>query len=376
MVAQPGTLTDGTIVVLQKWLQGKLPNATDLRVTPIDVETGGGASAELFFIKAEYNDEEGSQVKELTVRREDSQYQLFLDASLERHGRILQAVNQYSSLPVPECIGYELDESIIGAPFLVMSRVYGEVVKQFPNYNEAGCLHDYSPAKRYDIWKNIIENLAALHQLDWQKGFTFLNNPARGAAGLDQYLNWFYDWYQWTARGRRQPIADMAMDYLLAHRPDSASVSVLWGDPHQSNFMFDANDGSVSAILDWELTALGPGEIDLAYWLYFDEHWCQIFKAKRLDGLPTRDEVIAIYEQAAGRKVSDMKFYDVLASLRMVNIIRRTIDRLIGSGVLKADSQAGVENFWTQHLARVLGVDEPELHPDFLDYLALMEGKS
>lgn len=374
MVAQPGNLDASSIEVLEAWLEAKLSNANDLRVSPINVETGGGASAEMFFIKVEYNDAQGPQVKELTVRCEDSQSQLFLDASLERHGRILQAVNQYSSLPVPECIGYELDESVLGAPFLVMSRVYGEVVKQFPNYNDSGCLHEYTPTKRYEVWKNIIQQLAALHQLDWQKGFGFLANPARGEAGLDQYLHWFHDWHQWTANGRRQPIADMAMDYLLKNRPDSACVSVLWGDPHQSNFMFNPDNAAVSAILDWELTALGPGEIDLAYWLYFDEHWCEIFKAKRLEGLPTRDQVIAIYEQAAGRKVCDMKFYDVLASLRMVNIIRRTMDRLIASGRIKPGSQAGVENFWTQHLARVLGVDEPELHPDFLEYLDLMTG--
>src|SRR3546814_20575191 len=78
-----------------------------------------------------------------------------------------------------------------------------------------------------------------------------------------------------------------ALVYCLDNRPSEACVSVLWGDPTPSNTMFRP-DGTVAALIDWELAALGPPEIDLAWWLYFDELFSITFGVKRLEGLPDR----------------------------------------------------------------------------------------
>src|SRR3546814_15961891 len=78
------------------------------------------------------------------------------------------------------------------------------------------------------------------------------------------------------------PITDAALAYVLDNRPSEAGVSVLWGDPTPSNTMFRP-DGTVAALIDWELAALGPPEIDLAWWLYFDELFIITFGVKRLE---------------------------------------------------------------------------------------------
>lgn len=360
-----------TLQRLENWLAQKIPGASQLKVSPLDAESGGGFSAEIFFVRADYETESGTQSKELVVRRELNTYPLFLDGDLRLQGRMLAALNQYSDIPVPEFIGMEMDKTLLGAPFLVMGRVHGEVIKQHPNYNIAGWLTGLTPRQRLQAWTNAIEAFAKLHQLNWHNGFAFLDNPARGQPGLDQYLNWFAEWHRWTAQGREQPVADAALAYVLGNRPQHSAINVLWGDPHQSNVMFNA-DATVAALIDWELAALGPGEIDLAYWLYFDEHWSDLCGVQRLQGLPDRASAIAIYESAVGRRVENLAYYAVIASLRMVNVARRTVDRQIGLGRIKADSTAGVNNIWTLHLARLMGMDVPEIGGDFHAFMAAM----
>ncbi len=135
------------------------------------------------------------------------------------------------------------------------------------------------------------------------------------------------------------PIVDAALDYVLKHRPDDADCCVLWGDPTPSNTMWRP-DGSVAALIDWELAALGPSELDLAWWLYFDDLFSRRFGVTRLEGLPTRDETIALYEAASGRKLRHLDYYDIVAALRMTLVAVGAFNRLVGQGVLPARTKA------------------------------------
>ncbi|MDB6061256.1 MAG: phosphotransferase [Verrucomicrobiaceae bacterium] len=356
---------------LEGWLTQHIPEATDMKVSPVDVDTGGGFSAEIFFVRADYNTPAGPQSKELVVRRQASTYELIKGGDLRLQADMMGAMNKHSDVAVPEFIGMESGSELLGAPFLVMVRIDGEIAKQNPNYNLEGWLVDFTPEQRLQTWTNAIEAFASVHTLDWQDGFTFLNNPARGEPGLDQYLNWLEEWYRWAAQGREQPIADAALDYVLRNRPKKAVTNVLWGDPHSSNVMFK-KDGSIAALIDWELAALGPGEIDLAWWLYFDELFSTQFRIPRLPGLPDRKTSIAIYEKAVGRPVEDMEYYDMIAGLRMSIIALRSVDRQIGLGKIKPTNKSVIHNFQTQHLARLLGMEVPELGPDFYEFMSFV----
>ncbi len=357
-----------TLQRLQDWLGKKIAGATNLKVSPLDVNTGAGSSAEIFFVRVDYTTSAGPQSKELVVRRQAATYELVLGGDLTLQSRMMAALNKHCDLPVPEMIGMETDGELLGAPFLVMTRIDGQIAKQNPNYNLEGWLVDFTPEQRLQTWTNAIEAFATVHKLDWHNGFEFLNNPARGKPGLDQYLNWLEEWYRWAAKGRTLPISDAALDYVLRNRPQQAATNVLWGDPHSSNVMFKP-DGSIAALIDWELAALGPGEIDLAWWIYFDELFSTHWGVPRLPGLPDRATTIAIYEKAMGRPVENMEYYDMVAGLRMAIIALRSVDRHIGLGNIKPDNKSVADNFQTQHLARMLGMAVPELGPDFYEFM-------
>ena len=148
-------------------------------------------------------------------------------------------------------------------------------------------------------------------------------------------------------------------------------MNVLWGDSTPSNVMF-AQDGRVNALIDWELAALGPAELDLAWWLYFDDLFSRRFGVERLEGLPTRDETVAIWEATTGRKALHLKYYDVVVALRMALVVVGAFDRQVAMDNIPSTNKSLNANFMTLYLAERLGMDLPELGPDFYAFMSNM----
>jgi aminoglycoside phosphotransferase (APT) family kinase protein len=284
----------------------------------------------------------------------------------------MAALDRLKVTPVPEWIGMELDPAVLEMPFLVMGRVEGQSATQRPNYNSEGWLAAMSPAQRSQSWRNALEAFAQMSRIDWQSdGFGFLANASWGEPGLDQYLGHLEAWYRGCRKDRPMRYVDAAMDYIRANQPTGTPVNVLWGDSTPSNVMF-APGGSVNALIDWELAALGPSELDLAWWLYFDDLFSRRFGVARLEGLPSRAESIAIWEAAAGRKAQHLDYYDVVVALRMALVVVGAFDRQVGIGNISADNKSLDANFMTLYLAERLDMELPELGPDFYAFMKNM----
>jgi aminoglycoside phosphotransferase (APT) family kinase protein len=354
---------------LSAWLSAKKPDWRNLTVAPIDVQVGSGFSAEIFFVDVTYTDADGRNERTLVVRRQPQTYEVVFGSDLRIQADMMAALDARGDVLVPAWIGLEEDPSILGAPFLVMGRVEGQAATQRPNYNLEGWLVEFTPAERKRAWANAIQAFAKIHAIDWEDGFRFLDRPDRGKPGLEQYLGYLVEWHKVAGQGRTMPIVDAALDYVLKHRPDDADCCVLWGDPTPSNTMWRP-DGSVAALIDWELAALGPPELDLAWWLYFDDLFSRRFGVTRLEGLPTRDETIALYETASGRKLRHLDYYDIVAALRMALVAVGAFNRLVGQGVLPARNESLNGNLMTLYLAERLGLPLPHLGADFREFMS------
>ena len=353
---------------LQGWLAGEKPEWRDIRVRPLNVTLGAGFSADIFFVDVDYVDPAGPQSQTLVVRRQPMDLEVVFGSSLALQGKMMAALDARGDLPVPPWIGMHLDPDILGLPFLVMGKVEGECAKQKPNYNVEGWLVEMTPAQRRQSFTNAINAFASLATIDWRDGFEFLAQPENGPPGLDQYVGALEAWHKAAGRGRAMPIVDAAMAYVRANMPNDAGVNVLWGDPTPSNVMFSA-DGQVNALIDWELAELGPAELDLAWWLYFDDLFGRRFGITRLEGLPTKDETIAIWEAASGRKARHLDYYDIVAALRMALVAVGAFDRQVGIGNIPATNKSLNDNFMTLYLAEKLGLPLPELGPDFVAFM-------
>tara|TARA_R110001606_G_scaffold29838_1_gene92867 strand:- start:1548 stop:2681 length:1134 start_codon:yes stop_codon:yes gene_type:complete len=359
-------------VRLRDWLEANVEGWSNVRLRPLEVALGSGFSAEIFFVDVDFKDADGSQSRTLVVRRQPGDLEVVLGSSLELQGRMMAALDRLQVTPVPEWVGMELDSSILDMPFLVMGRVDGQSATQNPNYNSKGWLAEMSPAQRGQSWKNAITAYARMSRIDWQSdGFSFLARSEWGAPGLDQYLGHIEAWYHGCRKDRVMPYVDRAIEYIRAQQPESTEVNVLWGDSTPSNVMF-ADDGSVNALIDWELAALGPSELDLAWWLYFDDLFSRRFGVERLEGLPSREETIRIWETEAGRSAQHLEYYDVVVALRMALVAVGAFDRQVGIGNIPPENKSLNANFMTLYLAERLEMELPELGPDFYAFMSNM----
>jgi aminoglycoside phosphotransferase (APT) family kinase protein len=358
---------------MRAWLAARMPEAANLAVGPVHFPTEAGRSAESSFIDITYERDGQAMEDHLVVRREHGSGELFLGADLRLPWTMMQAMARHSDVPVPECIGIEMDPDVLTTPFLVMRRRPGRIPSLTPNYNLEGWVKALRPEQRAVLWRNGIEQIARVHSLDWRDGFTFLEERAGDEVGLGQYLVWLEAWYRWAVGDRYFPVGEAALDHLLKHRPAEAGVDVLWGDAMPHNVLFAA-DLSVSAVLDWEAARLGPGEIDLAWWIFFNELLAEGIEVERLPGLPSRAETVAIYESASGRTCRDLDYYSLLAEFRMTTVGIRAGDRRAGG-----PGRVTVDDMWQNPSARMaarrLGMGMPEKGPGYAASCVLLGKK-
>jgi aminoglycoside phosphotransferase (APT) family kinase protein len=356
--------------VIGEWLARRIPAARFLKIEEWEKPKVGN-SAETIFVTAAFQQEGVLNRERLVLRRQMEGTDLALDADLGREFALLQALARHPRTRAPAVFGLETDRGVLGSPFYMMERIDGRTVQQYPNYNEEGWLADASPALRSRVWKNAIEAVAEIHKIDWVDGLRFLDDPKRGQPGLAQYLRHLEDWYVWAAQGREQPVGDAALAWLKTNMPAQTSLGVVWGDAIPANMIF-ASDGRVAGVIDWELAGLGPGEIDLGWWLFFDRLFSEGFGVERLAGLPDRAETIAIYEAAAGRMVVDIDYFEVLAMVRLGIIGVRQFDRQVSFGRIPPTSKAYLHNPMMAMIARKLDLPVPEVGAD---YAALLSAK-
>ncbi|RZK94403.1 MAG: phosphotransferase family protein, partial [Rhodococcus sp. (in: high G+C Gram-positive bacteria)] len=106
-----------------------------------------------------------------------------------------------------------------------------------------------------------------------------------------------------------------------------------WGDARIGNMMFE--DFRPVAVLDWEMAALGPRELDLGWMTYLHRFFEDIAAAAGLDGMPDflrLDDLAALYEQLTGHTPRDLEYYTAYAALRQATIMLRIQERAIHFG--------------------------------------------
>lgn len=348
--------------VLAGWLASRLPDATDVEVGPITGPALTGFSNETLIFDASWVEAGVAHTEGLVVRVQPTQHTVFLESDFESQHRVLAALGAHTDVPVPRVRWFEPDESVLGAPFFMMGKVEGRVPADVPPYTTAGWLVEESaPDERRTLVESGLDTLAAIHALDWRAlDLGFLDKPRYGRIGFEQQLRYYERSFEWAAGDQpAPPVAEAALSWVREHAPDSdPDIGLCWGDARINNMLFTP-DHRVAAVLDWEMVTLADPMMDLGWWLFLDRHFHEGIAAPRLDGFPTREEMVARYEQASGRLARDLELYEVFAGLRFAVVMMRLATLLADFEILPADNDMAVNNAVTRVLADMLGLPSP-----------------
>ena len=105
----------------------------------------------------------------------------------------------------------------------------------------------------------------------------------------------------------------------------------MWGDARVGNIIF-GDDLAVAVMLDWEGASLAPPELDVAWWVMFDEFLCESQGLTRLPGVHDRRGTFDRYQQLAGAELENIEYYEVLVGFQLALINSRLADLLVTTG--------------------------------------------
>jgi aminoglycoside phosphotransferase (APT) family kinase protein len=226
-----------------------------------------------------------------------------------REARLLTAV-QDADVRTPDVLATCDDESVIGAPFYVMERIEGDVMTaEVPR-----ALH----GEEGRIGEELIDALVEIHAVDWRA--CGLEGYGKPTGYLDRQLRRFGGLWEHN-RTRELPVLDRLTAWLAEHKPESGEATIVHGDNRLGNTMFAPGARArLNAIFDWELATIGDPLADVGYlvatWSQADDPEDALrglSAATRRPGFPTREQLIARYEERSGRSMSDVRWYMTLA---------------------------------------------------------------
>jgi aminoglycoside phosphotransferase (APT) family kinase protein len=247
-----------------------------------------------------------------------------------REFRILSALD-VTGVRAPRPVLFCEDTSVIGAPFYLMERMNGAVIRdQLPEPFAS------DESKRRGLGDELVDALVELHSVDWQKvGLEGFGKPSGYLERQVRRWSGQLDLTEPLTRNVRELHA--VRDWLresLNGVPD-IRPTIVHGDYKMDNVMYAPSaPARLVAILDWEMSTIGDPRADLGWMLSFwreptddvafvmDEQ-----VVTRLPGFASRDELIRRYEERSGRIVGDLTFHMVLAVWKLAILLEGSYAR-------------------------------------------------
>lgn len=237
-------------------------------------------------------------------------------------------------VPVPETVLMCEDEKVIGAPFYIMELVDGRPVG---TVEQATAI---TPEARYQLGIDLADTLAELHSLN--PAAVGLGSFGRPTGYLERQLNrWALQWE--ASQVEERPEVSALLDKLRRAMPTSHFPGIIHGDVKLDNVLVAPDDpGNIAAVLDWEMAAVGDTLADVGIMLSFWDQTGEVDNPltrglARLDGFPTRVELLDRYAVRRGITLPDIDWYVIFADVKVAVIlegiaIRHTKGHTVGEG--------------------------------------------
>jgi aminoglycoside phosphotransferase (APT) family kinase protein len=236
-----------------------------------------------------------------------------------------------TGVPVPVILFADTSGEVLGAPFSVMSKVDGVVIRD----NLPTGLSDSNSAKRR-LSDALVDTLAAIHVIDVNSvGLADFGRP--NGFMSRQLRRWSA---QWEAGGGHSESPVVELSRRLAPRlPDDGGSGLVHGDFRLDNCVVDRADlGRIVAVLDWEMSTLGDPLADLGMLLFYwvepgERHRALTPAVTATAGFATRDEVVARYAAASDPDLSALPVYHAFAHFKFA-VVAQGISERSRTGVM------------------------------------------
>jgi aminoglycoside phosphotransferase (APT) family kinase protein len=258
---------------------------------------------------------------------------------MAREFRVISALHRgrdTAHVPVPEPVLLCDDASVIGAPFYVMERVDGLVLR------DRAALLGVPEQERAGLAHRLVDTLAALHHSDPES--LGLNDFGRPEGFLERQVR------RWSAqlessRSRDVEGIDALRDALAGAVPTSPAPAVVHGDFRLDNLLVAPGVWDVAAVLDWEMATLGDPLTDLGLVLVYWGEGGAVASSlgpvaatpASVAGFPDGAALAARYAAATGTDLTHLPWYVAFGYFKLAVILegihyRYTQRQTVGSG--------------------------------------------
>lgn len=242
---------------------------------------------------------------------------------MPREYRMLVAINPVFAL-APRPILLCEDASIIGAPFYLMERRRGIVIRNSVPSEIADDL-----ALRRHISESLVDALAELHSIDIYKHG--LDKLGKSVGFVARQLKGWTERWQRSKTGEVKNLEKVIEWLNINLPPEPVRATLLHNDYKLDNVMLDERDPSrITAILDWEMSAVGDPLIDLGimlcYWPQTDDPPMRRLSISDVTAQPgwlTRSEIISRYAAKTDCDVSQIAFYEGFALFKVAVVVQQ-----------------------------------------------------
>jgi aminoglycoside phosphotransferase (APT) family kinase protein len=349
---------------LQTWLASKLPAGANPQISQLTTSAATGMSSETVLFPAVWQDGHDVHTEDLVCRiaPNPDDVPVFPTYDMKGQFEVIRRVSELTSVPVPNVRWLEEDTSVLGTPFFVMDRVNGAPPPDNPPYTFGNnWLANATVEQRRSMQQDTVDVLAELHAIDdAENRFGFLFTPSELAAGptpLHRKVARTRRWYDWSVElGVRSDLVERGFAWLADNWPKDPGETVLsWGDSRVGNVLYA--DFKPAAVLDWEMAAVCPREVDLGWLIYAHAIFQDMSRAFEMPGVPDflrRDDVAGYYEKATGHTPRDLDFYTCYSALQYAIVFLRTGARSAHFGEMSMPEDVDELIFNREPLERML----------------------
>jgi len=297
------------------WLRDQLPCAE----RPLRVRQFGGGHANLTYL---LRFGEGPTAVEYVLRRPPLGPVAPGSHDMTREYRALSRLWQGFD-KAPRAFVLCEDPAVLGAPFFVMERRQGVVVRGvIPPCFGAG-KDEQANRKLSEV---VIDVLAELHAVD--PGPIGLGGIGKPEGFLERQVN---GWSGRLERARTEeiPIAEEVRRWLLDNLPVSPPATLLHNDWRLDNMAVAEDDpGRCVAVYDWDMCTLGDPLCDLGTLLgVWNDPSDRVQGATAMPthapGFMGRSQAAARYGQVSGRDLSTLDYYVVFGTFKMAVVLQQ-----------------------------------------------------